>query len=795
MNSKLSAIALIVAATAIASAQFDFGSAPAKEVKPWDEFKLSSKTRIKLDYRNSGVDSILAMYQRASGVTIIKDPTLTGQLTLTSAKPVSLSEAFNILATTLSLKNFELAKEGTLMIIRVKQAKQTPAFDPSAFADAGGGGRDKSKLKVYLIQYANASQLARTLNDVFADDSAANPFAGFGGGGGGGRRGGGGFGGGGFGGGQGGGNGGGGRPARAGSTVKASADDFSNSLIVKANDSDQTEVKDLIKQLDKPSDLPVQPKVYKLKYAVSDDLVSVVQNVLNSTVPRGKGGATTQQTQGPQAFFSAIRGGQAGAGQVTSESRSNSLIVTATVENLKLVDAVIMDLDTNVPIQTTTFVFPLNNARADAVSNLLQQAFGTRAGLNNAGASRTPATTPARTTNNSGTGGGRNTPAPLGGALPTSPTDNLASLPIQLQDANAQYGDLLTNVGVTQGFGRQFFGGGQGGGNQNSQNKAPTSRDEQGKLINVRDLTGQVTTVPDLNTNSIIVVTSPDNVAVIKSILDQLDKMPQQVVIETVIAEATLTATDKLGIEWKAGGSTSRVTGDPTSKQNGVSDFGLQSATPTLQGLRYTITGANLSTYINALKSDSKFQVLSSPRIFTTNNIQSQINISQSVPYVLSSRQDVNGNFTFNYAFQDVGIVLTVTPHIMSNGYVTMEVTQTANDLQGYTSFNAPIVNQRQADTTVSVKDGESVILGGIIRKTINSTVNKVPLLGDLPLLGSLFRSTSKTNEKTELLVFLTPHIIKDDVDAQQLRQRQEKQLSPETQKQLEELRKPQSNP
>ena len=153
--------------------------------------------------------------------------------------------------------------------------------------------------------------------------------------------------------------------------------------------------------------------------------------------------------------------------------------------------------------------------------------------------------------------------------------------------------------------------------------------------------------------------------------------------IETVIVEATLDRSEKLGVEW------SFARGRSSASQG----FGLQNASPALQGFRYTLTPSDFGAFVNALQSDQKFQILSTPRIFTSNNAEAQINISQRVPYVVSTREDANGNLTFNYAFQDVGIVLTVTPRITSNGYVTMEINQTANDLQGYTSFNAPIVN------------------------------------------------------------------------------------------------------
>jgi general secretion pathway protein D len=114
-----------------------------------------------------------------------------------------------------------------------------------------------------------------------------------------------------------------------------------------------------------------------------------------------------------------------------------------------------------------------------------------------------------------------------------------------------------------------------------------------------------------------------------------------------------------------------------------------------------------------------------------------------------------------------------------------MDVSQSADDLQGYTSFNAPIINHREAKTTVSVTDGATVVLGGIIRNTLSSTDKKVPFLGDLPLFGSLFRSNSKTTGQTELLVFLTPHIVRTNADAQRLRQEVTKELTKASQDSL----------
>jgi general secretion pathway protein D len=147
------------------------------------------------------------------------------------------------------------------------------------------------------------------------------------------------------------------------------------------------------------------------------------------------------------------------------------------------------------------------------------------------------------------------------------------------------------------------------------------------------------------------------------------------------------------------------------------------------------------------------------------------------VPYIISTRETEEGTQTFNYGYMDVGIILNVVPRIAQSGLVTMDVQQAANELTGFTSFNAPIVAQRTTDTQVSVADGQTVIIGGIIRDTETKRLNKVPILGDLPLIGSLFRSTDKTKNKTELMVFLTPRIVRNPGQAALLTEQQKAQL------------------
>ena len=631
-----------------ASAQFDSGGgSSSNDDKPaWEQFSFNPKTRIKLNFRNANIDMVLALFEKTSGVSIVKDPALTGPISLTSAKPISLKDAFQILGTTLQLKGYELRKDGKILVIAKKQ-------DRPQNNDRGGGGFDFSQipqqpdsvLKVYPIQYANASQVARVVNDVFgtATPQAQNPFQR-----GGNNR---------F---QRGGNNRGGQQnfnpfAREDPPIRASSDDFSNTVIVNAPDRQQRYVSDLIKQIDKQTDDPQRTRIYKLVYANAEDVQPVLQNVLTANAPKGRGGATTAvQAQQNLPFF--LRGANAGQGQgsVTAEQRTNSVIVTATEDNLKLTDQLVDELDKPVDVASTTFVFPLVNARAEDIASLLGQAFGTRSGTSgNTRGITSPQQQRQRTNNNARNNGNNNgraqsqTRAGGGDADPQADAKAETTIPITFEDPTSEDGELQTNISIAQGRNfRNAFGQNNNRNNQN-QNGNTTARDAQGRIVNVSDLTNQITVIPDNNTNSVIVVGSPDAANLVQSILSQLDKIPEQVMIETIIVEATLDDTTRLGVEF--GLNIPKIFGS-SSSLNGGTDFGLANANPPLQGGRVTLSGGNLTGFVNAIRTDNRFNILSTPRIFTSNNQEAQINISQSIPYVLSTRQDINGGLQFNYA-------------------------------------------------------------------------------------------------------------------------------------------------
>lgn len=768
--SKSILLALVaIALPLMALGQFDTGGSSQPRKPAWEEFPLNASKTITLSFRNANIDSIIDLYSRASGITIIKDPQLKEPLTVVAPKPVGLKEAFSILNTAMSLRGFELEKQGNALVIKKKQERRESGMTPEMIQQMMGQNRDQNELKVYRIEFANAASVARVVNEVFENQQSQNPLAAL----------------------FGGGRNRGGRSSRGGfsfggssgstPTVQASSDDFSNSVIVNAPKDKQLEVEALIEQIDQQTEAPQRAVVYKLDFAIASNVAPIIQNVLTSNAPTGRGGQGQQNIPLSQRFSQAARFGNFSAsfGTVIADDYTNSLVVTATDENQRSVAQVIQQLDVEVEVVNTTFVIPLNNAPADQLADVMQQAFGSRGnnrggtfgggfgGFNFGGRGN-------NNRNRNTRGGGRNN---RGGGFGRAPSEDPNAMELDFEDPEAEAGELMT----------QFRFGGFGGGNQNSGNQL--TRGSDGRLVNTQDLTGQITVIPDPNTNSLIVVTDPANYELVRQIIEQLDRVPEQVMIETMIVEATLDESTKLGVEWELVQAQAFGADDVTG--NLEQDLGLTAAD---QGFRYTLAGDRFNTFLNALKTDDKFQVLSTPRIFTSNNTEAEINISQSIPYVLSTREDNNGNLTFNYAFQDVGIVLTVTPRISANGQVTLDVIQTANDLQGFTDFNAPIVNQRQAETTVTVGDGETIILGGIMRTLVTSNVKKIPLLGDIPILGELFKTRTTRDTKTELLVFLTPRVVRDAEDARKLREETENELSGPMQKTINDAKSAKTN-
>ena len=279
------------------------------------------------------------------------------------------------------------------------------------------------------------------------------------------------------------------------------------------------------------------------------------------------------------------------------------------------------------------------------------------------------------------------------------------------------------------------------------------------------DLSGQVRVVADAVSNSVMVLSPERNFERLRRLLEQLDQPVKQVLVRVLVAEVTLEKGIDLGVEM-TGGARSTGTGLANNTASNVfSDFNLFDSALGVNG--FLIENTDFRAAIRALATNTNFDVLSRPYILTTDNREATINISKEVPIINGSRTDQNNNITTTFDRRDVGIILTVTPQINSEGLVVLDVSQELSALsdQGIpvaADVESPIINKRTMTTRVLVEHGQTAVIGGLVSDQISETVRKVPLLGDIPFLGALFRRTESTKSQTELLVFLTPQVVRN---------------------------------
>lgn len=271
----------------------------------------------------------------------------------------------------------------------------------------------------------------------------------------------------------------------------------------------------------------------------------------------------------------------------------------------------------------------------------------------------------------------------------------------------------------------------------------------------------EVTIVGDEKSNKLVVSASPRYIDTVTRIIDELDAAPPQVVIEVLLAEVTLDRSGTWGMDIKVG----PFGGDAYN----LGSFATGAGVTTGVGVpNLSVASADFSLLIRALESQGKLEVLSRPKVQVKNNEKAIIQVGENVPIVTGVERFNQGNSLANVEREDVGIILNVLPTINPDGFVTMSINPeissvSARTVQVSEDFSAPIINQRKVETVVSVKDGQTVVIGGLIETRQEERRSKVPVLGDIPFLGLPFRTSRVDDVKTELLVILTPRVIPGD--------------------------------
>jgi general secretion pathway protein D len=307
---------------------------------------------------------------------------------------------------------------------------------------------------------------------------------------------------------------------------------------------------------------------------------------------------------------------------------------------------------------------------------------------------------------------------------------------------------------------------------------------------------GEAMVSSDPETRRLIVITDDETSQYVSQVITNLDRPKPQVLIKVVFLEVTYRNTLDIGIEGGAGHNADGHRGAGASVF-GLSGLGnsatgqvlnalglpVQSFAPTPPGAGlYQILGTDFQATLRAIASAGKTEILSRPSILTRNNQQATISLGQEVPLVTNTRFDTLGNQINTVTYQSVGIILRVTPFITADGKVEMIVSPETSALADRSQWvpisagiTAPVINSRVADTVVVVPDRQTVVIGGLMEKSKLATDSKIPFLGDIPILGNLFKRKVKDDSKTELMIFLTPYIVQDAAQLASLSDREKK--------------------
>ena len=497
--------------------------------------------------------------------------------------------------------------------------------------------------------------------------------------------------------------------------------------------------------------------------------------------------------------------------ELATNAGSNSLIITDTKANIKRLLEIISALDTQMAAISEVRVFRLVYADAENTADLINEVFDINKQQSSNNSSRNPFSRMAsfmggRGGGDRGRGGGDSS---RGGDSQTSsgpdvsvtaaadertstvvvsgPSDILDVIERVIKELdsnpdeertiflyflkNARSDNLkevLNNLfqemeQINQDNAGNSRGGGSTQGRGGSSNSSSSG---------TNDLSDEVYFEADEDTNALLVMTSSKNYDKIKAIIDELDKPVPQVLIKVLLAEVTVTNGLDLGMEFSvlnmrdSGGETligTEFVPDAT---------GAGFVTKVLEG--------DLGVTLHALENVGKLNVLSRPYILTSNNQMARITVGNEVPFIRDTRTTETGQTINTIEYEDIGIILEVTPYINPQGLVIMDIlpeisTTTADTVPISETVNAAVFAKRSSQSRVAVKDGQTIVIGGLMEDQETESVEKVPFFGDLPILGGLFKKTVKSKQKTELLIFLTPQVASKESDLQKISESERK--------------------
>lgn len=568
--------------------------------------------------------------------------------------------------------------------------------------------------------------------------------------------------------------------------IAVQADPRSNSLVVWASASEMDNIAAIVEKLDtaRPA-VEMMMRVVRLKQALAEDFAESFEETLMG----GQSGGSDDEEAVIVSFVQRHDDGTETVRKLLRQDitlnpdpRTNSLMVMAPAESMDMLEALIQDFDSIAPVAAEISFYQLANADAEEVKERLDEIFQTeeQGGGENLEQRIVFGGEGGGAVSISGEGGTSrqmirftadrrtNSIIAAGNRVDIEMAEDLIRM-LDSQDIDERIQEVYRPRNIPAGAMAanltQFV---------EAENQLLQDIDDQSSAR--RRAEKQISVVGDEDTNVLLVGTSPRYYDDVAELIRQIDRPEPQVMISVLIAEVSVDDRFELGVEFAA--QDLHFSQNATTGPNGViqgngfdiiagTDIGAAGAG--FGGLSLTISGEDFAFLFRALDSQGQLEVLSRPTLLVQNNATGNITIGDRVP-IVSGTTSAGGQSSTQIQYEEVGIILDVTPHINPDGYVNLEIapeiSQISNQaLQVSEGLVATVFSQRTAETTVTVRDGETVILGGLITETVEDAETKAPILGDIPYLGDLFKTTTKISNKTELLIVLTVDVVRDEYE------------------------------
>lgn len=718
--------------------------APAPKATP------AADDSVVLNFEGADIREVIHSLADSLGINYQIDPRIQGQVTIRTTGPIAKEDLFPIFNRILRSNGISAVQVGDIyQIIPVAEAK-TKAIIP-----VGPGQRrqvaheDAFIIEVVRVEHVAAQEMVNVLQPFVTPGGDVIPYA------------------------------------RA------------NLLIVTDLESNVARLKELVATFDRDAFRDLRAKVYKIEHANIEEIGQELLAIMDTY------GVTPASAEERGVYVIPLQ-------------RLNSLVIVAFNPTIFAeVDRwmKLLDVPPEEGAGRSVHVYAVENAKAADLAQILSELYGEGS---TSRSTTQQGFTPFGTRQRGGGAQGAARPgqpvvgrgAPQPGAAQGAPRVNQMLddfddyAPLQQFDDSGGSGSSSSSSRSNRGRSGGLGGGSSRGGFGNSSSSGSSGG---GGFGNSQGATGyvlaggepgdifrqEVRIVADEVTNSLVVLATKKDYADIREVLRRLDVVPRQVLIEVLVAEVTLGDDMRFGVEFAAAqqsrnGALGRITGEtPNSNDNTTNTaapslFDLGAAvgnraadiTPLpANGLFGIISdNRNFAIVMNAAAGKNKLKVLSAPHIMTADNHEAHILVGNEVPIVTTQSNatttQTNGtsNILQNIQYRDTGVILTVLPQVNSEGLVNMQIRQEVSQVASATTggIQSPTFSTRESETTVVVQSGETIVIGGIIDDTVDRSRTGIPFLMDIPVVGRAFRVENDTVRRTELIVLLTPHVVRD---------------------------------